>query len=295
MRYTHKTNSIKFPSNVNNKDKQAENRHLLIDNLVHFSSDQVKILVDLFLVSLVDLGQREQPDDTCKSNCKFLQSWTHLKTQFYRQLTQNYERQAVEPRAHVGQAPEDTGKLDRVDKVLDEEQPAKLEQSGVQTGGRQVSHFVHFLGRDGNIGLQILPKVVAFVTTSFLSYTQLRAMLLLEWMAVLSLLNGLEHILVESEGEGDGQNSESRVRDDGNDWDHRKWQEDSQNGTEHDATLAGIPPVHQVRNCNSTKIHSIINRLNSQHMEDQKLDRGRGGDFLKEKVSSSGHFLLTQR
>ena len=72
---------------------------------------------------------------------------------------------------------------------------------------------------------------------------------LLERMTILGLLNSLQDILVETEGEGASQDDQSRVRDDGHDRNDRKWQEDGQNGSKDDAALAGIAPVDQIRNC----------------------------------------------
>lgn len=72
-------------------------------------------------------------------------------------------------------------------------------------------------------------------------------------MTILGLLNGLQHILVQAEGEGAGQNGQGRVRDDGHDGDNREGKENGQDGSQDDAALARVAPVDQIRNCKSNR------------------------------------------
>ena len=68
-------------------------------------------------------------------------------------------------------------------------------------------------------------------------------------MAILGLLNDLQHALVQTEGECSNEDGQSRIRDDGHDRDDRQRQEDSQDSTQDYAALARVAPVNQVENC----------------------------------------------
>ncbi len=67
-------------------------------------------------------------------------------------------------------------------------------------------------------------------------------------MSVLSLLNGLQHILVETEREGASQDGQSRIGNDGYDRDNRQRKEDGEHSTKNNAAFTRVAPVHQIHN-----------------------------------------------
>ena len=68
-------------------------------------------------------------------------------------------------------------------------------------------------------------------------------------MSILSLLNGLQHILVETERESANQDGQSRVGDDGHDRDDGQRKEDGEGSAENNAAFTRVTPVHQIHNC----------------------------------------------
>ena len=80
----------------------------------------------------------------------------------------------------------------------------------------------------------------------------------LEGMAILGLLDDLQHVLVKSEGERAREDGQGRIRNDGHDGDDGEREEDGQDSAQDYAALARVAPVNQVENCQkkSTNVKS---------------------------------------
>merc|ERR1712200_94384 len=79
------------------------------DNIVDLSLDHAYILVNLYLVGLIDLGQAEE---------------SHQR--------ENNQGDAIQQAANVCRNPQQKAKLERVHQVLNEEEPAQLSHGLVQ-------------------------------------------------------------------------------------------------------------------------------------------------------------------
>ena len=60
-------------------------------------------------------------------------------------LTNDDERHAIEPGAKVRERPQKDAKLERVDEVLDKEEPAKFADGCVGVRNGDVGNFMHLL------------------------------------------------------------------------------------------------------------------------------------------------------
>ena len=68
-------------------------------------------------------------------------------------------------------------------------------------------------------------------------------------MSELGLLNGLQDVLVQTEGDGDGQNGQRCVREDRDERNRRQRDENGQKGSENNARFSLIAPVNQIDDC----------------------------------------------
>ena len=58
--------------------------HLLFYNLVDLATDKVDVLVDNFLVGLVDFGQREEADNSCNIKWEALKKKKELRIEMWK-------------------------------------------------------------------------------------------------------------------------------------------------------------------------------------------------------------------
>lgn len=101
------------------------------------------------------------------------------------------ERHAVKPGADVGQDPEQQPELEGVDDILDQEQTTELAQSARHVLHDDVSEVMNFLFRQRDVHIKVL----------------------LEGVSLSALLDGAQDVLVDPEGEGDGEGGQGEVGD----------------------------------------------------------------------------------
>lgn len=71
----------------------------------------------------------------------------------------------------------------------------------------------------------------------------------LEGVPVAGLLHGLDHGLVDAEGDGDAEEGEQQVGDDADDAERRQREQHQHGQAERQAGLLGVPPVDQILHC----------------------------------------------
>lgn len=75
----------------------------------------------------------------------------------------------------------------------------------------------------------------------------------LEGMPLAGLLNGLDHGLVDAEGDGDTEQSEEQVGDHTDDAEGRQRQQQQQRHAKDDARFFGVTPVDQILHCKESE------------------------------------------
>lgn len=73
--------------------------------------------------------------------------------------------------------------------------------------------------------------------------------LLLEWVPLIGLLDGLQDAFVYPEADGDGEQSQADVGGDAHDAAHHQGEEQQQRGAEHHARGLHITPVEEIHHC----------------------------------------------
>ena len=87
--------------------------------MVNISSNELNARINLVLVGLVNLGQKEEADGT-----------------------QNDQSEAIKHGSHVGEHPQEGAEFEEVEGVLDKEQAKKLGHKSIQTWDSGISEFV---------------------------------------------------------------------------------------------------------------------------------------------------------
>lgn len=91
-------------------------------------------MVDLCLVHLIDLGNREE-----------------------RKVSQNDKSESIEPGADISQEVKESKELDRVDDVLDQEDTSQLENDRIHVLHGHIHELVHLVIRRSDFNIQVLP------------------------------------------------------------------------------------------------------------------------------------------
>lgn len=139
-------------------------------------------------------------------------------------VSQDENGDSIEDSSYVGQQPHDHSQLQGVHEVLDQEEVAHLLQGSVDVGQTGVHVLAEGLWGDADI----------------LIYQRF------EGVPLVRLLHGLDHRLVDAEGDGDTQQCQQQVGDHADDAEGCQRQQQQQGQTEHQARLLGISPVDQI-------------------------------------------------
>lgn len=221
---------------------------LLLGDLIDFAADQIQVGVDGLLVRLVHLWQREQRNVRCKLKEQIAIKSPSLSPSNL-PLTQDDQGHSVEPGTDVRQAPEHQTKLDRIDKVLDEEQATQLSQHGIDMRDGDSRHLLHLLLRQLQLKVHEGPERGEWgIRKSSTKVTKVAACSL-EGVTLGGLLDGLHHALVYPEGDGADQRKQRGVGKHRNHREAGHGQQDHHTSAAHDSRLLHIAPVNEGLHC----------------------------------------------